>query len=400
MNKFLTKLCTVWMMTVFLAVCQAQEKNVAFNDNEYRGIVDFGDPNAIELKRRFLALENKSPHNNTLNIITFGDSHSAADFFTGKLRELLQNRFGDAGIGWISPMFVSGQNHTAVSWKTRNWRLFNSRFVTDKDFVMGGYIAMPIDNGSYLQVIPKNIERFQPWRVKMMIKPLKYNTIQAFDANNTPLDLKLKSNLYQWQSVNIITTMPLRIEAQPESVEIGSFWLQKMNRSGVILSSIAGNGAKLSIWQRWSPQWLSELSATQSDLVILEYGTNESFDSPKSIDSFERTLLLNIRHIRERLPKAAILLMSAPDTMLSKSTSENCQDRLPQNYQMIRKIQQSVAKKEKLLYWDWQTAMGGNCIIEKWYMLGLARSDYVHLTKDGYYASANILYRDLMQFVQ
>ncbi|MCO6544629.1 MAG: hypothetical protein J6583_12205 [Gilliamella sp.] len=54
--------------------------------------------------------------------------------------------------------------------------------------------------------------------------------------------------------------------------------LTRYQQSGVIVSSIATNGAKQAICQKWKKNWFKELAISQSDLIILEYGTNKSFD--------------------------------------------------------------------------------------------------------------------------
>lgn len=64
--------------------------------------------------------------------------------------------------------------------------------------------------------------------------------------------------------------------------------------------------------------WLKELSVSKSDLVILEYGTNESFDETLDVNDYRKNLVNNIRQIRRALPNAAILLMTPPDTMVNE----------------------------------------------------------------------------------
>ena len=41
-------------------------------------------------------------------IVQIGDSHTAGDFFTGGLRAALQERWGNAGAGWVWPVAVAG----------------------------------------------------------------------------------------------------------------------------------------------------------------------------------------------------------------------------------------------------------------------------------------------------
>ncbi len=52
-------------------------------------------PSSTQLRSLELA-----PQSGTVRIFQFGDSHTAADLFTGALRNLFQTRFGDAGPGF------------------------------------------------------------------------------------------------------------------------------------------------------------------------------------------------------------------------------------------------------------------------------------------------------------
>lgn len=396
-NKFL------FIMLTLIAIMDCPTSIASISKNNIKaGIVNFGDPNVKIFKQSLHKLDNNIA-NHIVTLTQFGDSHSAADFFTGELRTLLQNKYGNAGIGWITPMYAAGQYHSEVTWKSNGWQLTSSRTVTDRDFPMGGYIADSIDNDSYIEVTPKNTDINTLWQAKLIIKPLhKSTTINLFDAEHKEKYLKFtqRNKIGKWQIEPVKISAPFIIHVNKNYAELGGIWLQRYKTSGVIVSMTGTNGAKQSIWQKWSPNWYDELAATNSDMIILEYGTNESFESMLDLSEYRQNLVENIRKIRKTLPKAVVLLISPPDTMLKTVKSDNIKERRPPNYYQIRHIQQQVAKQEKTLYWDWQTAMGGEGIIEKWLLLDLARPDLVHLTKKGYIESAKIFYNDLMAFTK
>lgn len=396
-NKFL------FIILALTTIVYSPNSIASISENNVKtGIVNFGDPNVKIFKQNLHKLDNKIA-NHIVTLTQFGDSHSAADFFTGELRTLLQNKYGNAGIGWITPMFTAGQYHSEVTWKSSGWHLISSRTISDRDFPMGGYIADAIDNDGYIEVIPKNTDINTLWQAKLIIKPLhKTTTVNLFDADHEEKHIKFsqKNKIGKWQITPVKISAPFTISVDKDSAELGGIWLQRFRKSGIIVSMTGTNGAKQSIWQKWLPSWYEELAATNSDMIILEYGTNEAFESILDLSEYRQNLIDNIHKIRKTLPKAVVLLMSPPDTMLKTAKSNNIDERRPVNYYQIRKIQQQVAKQEKTLYWDWQTAMGGEGIIEKWLLLDLARPDLVHLTKKGYMESAKIFYNDLMTFIK
>ena len=67
--------------------------------------------------------------------------------------------------------------------------------------------------------------------------------------------------------------------------------------------------------------------------------------------------------------------------------------------QSIIRIQKQVAQNEHTLFWDWYAWMGGSCSIERLASQGKARPDLIHLTAEGYQATANALWLDLMSAV-
>ena len=55
-------------------------------------------------------------------IVQIGDSHTAGDFFTGGLRAALQERWGNAGAGWVWPVAVAGQRAAVMQCAASGWR--------------------------------------------------------------------------------------------------------------------------------------------------------------------------------------------------------------------------------------------------------------------------------------
>lgn len=392
------KLLSNWILVagaLLIAGCSADDLG-SYHKEIGPGITDYGDRNAQQLKQKMQMLAQGG--NAVLTVTQFGDSHSAADFFTGTLREQLQAKFGNAGIGWVTPMTVRGQRNAEVSWKSNNWNLQSSRTQSDLDFPMGGYLASPYRIGGYIDVMLTNPEKGPGlWDVRMVVKARESEPLAIYnDQGRLNLENAL-SGYGRWQTLNARTPMPIKMVAEERNVEIGGLWLQRSQTPGAIVSSIAINGAQLTIWNRWAPEWQAELSATQSDLVILEYGTNEAFNDVFNADDYRKNLVDSIRDVRMRLPHAAILLISPADAMMRNSAG-SCMDRQPPSYQVVKDVQQRVAKSERVLFWDWQKAMGGACSIEQWEREELASRDKVHLSAPGYRLSARMFYKDLMGF--
>lgn len=386
--------CGIVAIAVMLSSCQT------FDLDRGYGIIDYGSDNSELLKQKMQRLLTEK--NSVISIVQFGDAHTSTGYFTETLRNLMQQRFGDAGIGWITPVGITEQKDITVKRSAYQWDIISSRTTVQADFPMGGYIATPKRNGAEIKVVLNSAKRDKGlWDIRLMVKGKTTVPISIIDskgrADLTYSMMNLAPN--QWRVMNAVTTMPFSIKADNQ-VELGGLWLQKHDQAGVIVSAIGMKEAQLISWNQWSPQWLSELQTTHSDLVILEYGTNEALDANLDEKEYRQNLVSSIKRIRRQLPNAVMLLMSPPDLMVKGKTQGACIEQMPVSYEKVKTTQMAVANAEGLLYWDWQKAMGGSCNIAKWYTEGLADKDLIHLTPLGYEISAEMLYKSLLKHWQ
>jgi len=86
-------------------------------------------------------------------------------------------------------------------------------------------------------------------------------------------------------------------------------------RTGVVYDSIGLNGASVSMLALLfnEKHWAEELRHRNPDLVILNYGTNESGFAAFLTSEYEKQLREAIRRVRAALPDTSILVMSPMD---------------------------------------------------------------------------------------
>lgn len=367
-------------------------------------IINFNEPNLPRLQNKLTNVKNKvAPPDSVLRITQLGDSHTAADIFTGFLRQNFQHDFGSAGIGWISPINVYGQRNTQVYYNASDWGLTSSKSVHTNDYPLGGFIATPKVANAQLTINYNVDEKPSLWNATFLVKQLeKGKPLKIIDGMNYEIILDTEGSS-GWQYISAFVMLPLTITAESAgSAELGGIWLEKNGAPGVVVSPIALNGAKQAIWDNWRADWINDLAKTRSDLIIIAYGTNEAFETPFNVAKYKQFLTESIKKIRKKMPTSSILIISPPDSMLRNKLRRNiaCQLIQPPNLTAIRTIQKEVAKQQHTLYWDWSTAMGGNCSMRGWVAKGLANKDYVHLTANGYQQSANQLYKSLFELLR
>ncbi|CAM4060054.1 GDSL-type esterase/lipase family protein [Kerstersia similis] len=364
------------------------------------GLTDFGDPNRNRLVQQVHAMQ-QGRAAGTLSIVQLGDSHTASDTFTSGLRRQLQGTLGQAGVGWIAPMDVRGQSHMLVKIRSSHWQLTSSRTEEHPAFPLGGNIATPLRSGARIQV-----ELRQPdnalYRASFLVRqPHSGQALIVEDARGRRQTLRPAQPGDSWQTVTLDLHLPFSITApQAETVQLGGIWLEKAHARGLIVSPIGTNGARQTIWNKWSPDWLAQLGATHADLVILAYGTNESFDDTLVAQDMAHNLRTGIRQIRQALPQAAILIIGIPDAMdRTRPDHAPCQARRPAMHDTVRQVQWEIASEEKTLFWDWKQAMGGACPMLEWQQREWVGKDLVHFTMEGYQESARRFLADFLVFL-
>lgn len=328
-------------------------------------------------------------------ILQIGDSHTAGDHFTDTLRRRLQEKWGDGGLGWVYPHTVSGQRNAQVLHGGSGWQLLSSR--KDRaEFPLGGILARSGSGGS-ITVSPRKPAAGEQ-RITLTARPVFANhslTVTGAGGGTAATLPNLGGGNWQYFSFN--AALPISYRAQAGDIwEIGHINIEN-DRPGVVVSAMGINGAQLSQWQGWRSGWQEDMSATQADLVILAYGTNEAFNNRIDIPQTREAWSQIIRQIREALPGSGILIIGAPESLRGRQGT--CGTR-PAPLDAVQQMQREVAEQEQIFYWSWQDAMGGPCSMKNWIGQGLGARDGVHFTAQGYLKAAEELADDIIGLVK
>jgi LysM repeat protein/lysophospholipase L1-like esterase len=442
------------------------------------------------------AIENKQYKK--LRIVHIGDSHIQADIMTDYMRQNLQKKFGNAGLGFAFPYKMAKTNGSYLAKLTSDISFDNYRNVkpvdtlpvglsgiaiyTDKkDFsielnVKDDYkfnsirIITPNNQNSFFvantfevkneiiqtevpKEIPKKITGYTTRKINKTINhKIKKGEVLSIIANKYDVSVSeikkanhLKSdNINYGKTLKIPTIVTQRIPIEePDTNDIASIEYEivtkevvtkkfltlnqisypmshdyysqtamdkifiipnsdytafalngiilENDKPGVIYSSIGVNGAKCSDFNKYD-MFFQQLSALEPNLIVISFGTNESFDKLDN-DVFIERLNQLIDNIRLFNYETEILVTTPQPSQFGRKNK---------NY-LVEQYTKSIidqAEIKNYAVWDMYNDLGGAKEVNTNYRNGLITSDKVHYTYKGYKKQADDFYEALMQTYQ
>ena len=329
-----------------------------------------------------------------IRILHYGDSHTAADEWTGDLRSHFQEKFGDGGAGYSLPgkPFIGYRHNDIRTSSTRGWHTDGlvGKPAGDGIYGLGGVsmsARMPRE-AVYLDAEASMFELFyyqQP----------DGGTIQIYD-NGTPLERVSTAGdpgpaYYHFEAI------PGQHRLELETVDKGPVrlfgWVAE-KPTGVTYEPLGINGAQASIVFDWNETTLrSNIERRDPALIVLAYGTNEAGRKDITLESYRAMFTELIAKFRRAAPAATILVVGPPDrdVRTRRGTWEPI-DALD----IIVQAQREAAAAQGCPFWDLRAKMGGKGSMQQWVNAGMAQYDHVHFTAPGYRRLGYTLFRDLM----
>lgn len=335
----------------------------------------------------------KGASDQPLRILHYGDSHTAADEWTGTLRTLLQGQFGDGGSGYsfAGYPFRGYRRLDLRSGATRRWK---SQGLLSKDgdgmWGLGGVsVSTSYPNESiYLTAECSRLELFylqQPGGGELQL----YDNDEAIERIST--EGETGPGYYHYQG----TPGPHRFELKTlnrKPVRLFG-WVTEKDR-GITYESLGINGAQASVIFHWDEEMLaSNIARRNPALIVLAYGTNEASNGLWTRDSYAEMFSSLLQRLRAAAPTASILVLGPPDHYFR--TRRSGWMRASQVDEIVAAQRQS-ALANNCAFWDMREKMGGAGAMKEWVTAGLAQGDYVHFTNPGYHRLGYALFRDLM----
>lgn len=314
-------------------------------------------------------------------ILHYGDSPVTADSITADARAILQKRFGDAGHGFVliaKPWAWYG--HRGVQLKGSGWRMAAATQSRAKDGFHGlGGVSFEGTVGA-TSTITLPDDKHTRMEVQYLAQPggglfhLEGNAGPIGDVNT---EGETKAPGFAAFGLPAGTSK-ITLSVTAGAVRLFG-WTFLKNGPGVIYHSLGLNGGQVQAVLRYfdAGQWSVELQHEHPDLVVINYGTNESV-FPEYIErQYSGELRKVIERVKEAVPEASVLVMSPMDRGERDSSGDIVTvPILPR----IVEIQRETALETDCAFFDTFDAMGGAGTMARWYQSQprLVSADFTH----------------------
>jgi len=333
-----------------------------------------------------------------VRVAHYGDSPTTADLITADVRGLLQKRFGDGGHGFhllAKPWAWYG--HRGLDNDSSGWDIEASNLVRNRDGLYG-YGGVSFKGG------PGARARFRLKHDGTVRVEVAYRS--SIGAGTLVVDAcgeRMGEKSTEGESADEFAefTVPATCRDFTVKVEGGPVRLYGVEflkaGPGVVYDSLGLNGAYISVLARFlkADHWTAQLKHYAPDLVVINYGTNESVFAAFVDQVFEKELREAVRRIKVALPGKGILVMSPMDRGERNDSGEI---ETVAALERVVVIERRVAAEEGVAFFNTFEAMGGNGTMRKWYTSEprLVGADFIHPMPGGAKIIGQLLYKAML----
>jgi hypothetical protein len=328
----------------------------------------------------------------SVHILHFGDSHTAADQWTSGLRDLFQQRFGNGGSGFsvAGHPFKGYRRVDARGGATMGWLSEGLRTATGDGYFGLGGISISSERTGESVFLDTDSDRIE-------IQYLQY------PAGGRLVLYDREQLLQQFSTAGDLSPAFVNYETAPgphhfilktlDSQLVRLFGWVVDKPSGVTYEALGINGAEASVMMRWNAAMLATyVHRRNPGLIVLAYGTNEASDPNWMPETYQAMLSGLLQRLRQQAPAASILVIGPGDRWAHYRAGW----RPVPGIDFVIDAQRAACGEGACAFWDLRKRIGGKGAMGDWVTAGLGQADRVHFTAAGYQRLASALYEDLM----
>lgn len=352
-----------------------------------------------------------------LTIVHLGDSHIQAGHFSGRMMRLLQQQFGNAGRGWISPFKLTRTNEPDdyfLRSSAKEWIAGRIIQRQKKTPIGPGGIGIKTISSSVnfdIVIAPNNGAGYEfnqavLYRGDKSTPMLPAGSLKEFVTTSRSIEtlaprlvtdtfrISKQTDMFQLHSTR---RKPGTDTLLPESAFSNIYYGFSLSNSnpGILYHAIGVNGAMYVNYT--DHDFMQRLAVLKPDLLIVSLGTNETFGTCFNEREFRQQIREFLHMVRLYIPNTKIVLTTPPECYKRIRVNKKRTYVRNTNTQKAASAIRNQAKQENIAYWDLFGASGGRESYKKWYNGGYLGRDRIHYTKSGYQEQANLFFISWMK---
>lgn len=338
-----------------------------------------------------------------ISIVHLGDSHVQAGFLSAALRTPLQQQWGNAGRGLVTPLKLTDSNEPTDYRITSpdTWNYY--RCVGNNNYSNNVGLS-----GIAITPTSPHIDLFFE-ALSSTGEDVSFNTIRLFhtdskdfpqlyaDTDDMPVTVDFSpqgETRFSWDTAFACSSMRLQGFNSYDKGETFIFGASLENgHNGILLHTIGNNSATYESYNKVN-NYAAKLACLTPQIIIISMGTNESVFNTFSSDNFYRQIDRLVSSIQHEMPEALILLTTPGDNMIRNPQRRGSYKANPHIGEAAETIRQYGADKH-IAVWDWFTISGGANSCTTWVNEEGMAKDHIHYTPEGYAIQGKLLYESI-----
>lgn len=361
-------------------------------------ILDYATTEARGMAPFYSAIERRHSMKRPVRIAYFGDSFIEVDILTAALRDLLQQKYGGHGVGFLDMAPPYAANRSTVHQRYGGW---TSHCVLDKgrynrDMLnIGQRYFIPAGTG-WTQISGTKQPRLDTTEVHTIYLRARTAAEIGVKLDDGPM-LAMHAKGHGHAEALTRTGRAGKTRWQvPAASGLVCWGVAEESRQGVVVDNLSLRGSSGTTLAEIPMENLREMHSVRPyDLIVLQFGLNVASKDRTNYETYAKQMQKVVEHLKQSFPEAGILLVGVGDR--ENRMSDGQIHTLP-GILALSRYQQKLAADCGIAFWNLFEAMGGEGSIRRMAEAQPAEAgkDYTHINARGGKRLANLLFKSLI----
>lgn len=393
-NKQLLAVFNLWLTLVLSGMGAFAQQAAPFSGDVTKNVMlnYQGDTTWLRFTEKIAKVMAEGKGN--VNIVHLGDSHIQGGYFSNRFRELLAEKYGAAGRGFVFPyVMVKTNSPEDVKFSSGSaWfgQKYNHNPLKVKTGI-AGYNLSSADTVSSLSLsLKQGSDSLYPFNELVIYHNDHHLKIVSGTESKSNFQV-LDTNLFASHLIFEKESRENILLFRSEGFQLYGLELRNMH-PGFRYHAIGINGLSYGAYVRYI-DYLPLVKALQPDCIVISLGTNDAYVRKLNEGEPGVWIKLLINSFRKEFPGCCIILTTPGDHLMDRRY-------VNPNLIKVQSVIATIAKEENCLYWDFFSVMGGPGASKTWLKNGLMYKDILHLSKAGYKLQAELFFEAFDNAIQ